>query len=140
MRGPALSGTSTPTSAEVTTMIDDVEGEINSALASHGVTVPVTAPAAFLAWLGDISANGTAALAMTARFADPTGINADSGASRLEKRFRDAMARLWDGSAIPASLALDSAVLPTSYSVEYPDEEPDLGDIQTTAFGASWEL
>lgn len=133
-----LSTTSTPTLAEATAFGAGVTGEIDSALASHGVTTPVAAPAAFVAWLADVEANGWALRIAAAMMADASGENSDEAASKLERMYRDAMKRLWDGTAIPPSLSVSSSSLPSSDWTKYPDEPPTLGANQVTAFGSDW--
>lgn len=141
VRGVALSTTSTPKAAEATAMMADDYAEINAAIASHGVTVPVTTPASFVAWLLGVNADGTAAKVAAVAYADDDGINADRGVGLLERRWRDAMKRLWDGTAIPAELSVSSAALPTSYSVEFPDDHAVIGtSIGAVAAGAFHEV
>lgn len=133
-----LSTTSTPTLAQATAFGAGITGEIDTALASHGITTPVTTPAAFLAWLVEVETVGWAARIASAMFADDAGENSDEQVSRLDRWYQNAMKRIWDGSAIPPTLGLGAASLPASYTTRYPDEQPDLGDIVLTAFGSDW--
>lgn len=140
LRGPALTAASTPTASEAEDMIADVAAAIDAALASHGITTPVASPAAFAAWLATVNADGATSSVLTARFADDRGPNSNTAAARWERRYQDAMARLWDGSAIPDSLSQTSASLPSSLSTSYTDAEPVLSTLRTPAFGSGWEL
>lgn len=120
-------------------MVQGIADDMDAAIASHGHTVPVTAPARFVAWLEAVNAWGAAATILTARFADDKGVNSNTAGGRLERRYQKALAKLWDGSAIPGGVG--GTALSTSYAVEYPDEAPDdLGDIQDPAFPDSLEL
>lgn len=142
LRGAALSASSQPTTTEATAIMADVYAHINAAIASHGVTVPITTPASFLAWLVAVNADGAAAQVGALRFANVQNTsNDDRGLALVEKRFAEAMARLWDGSALPAELAVSSAKLPTSYSVEFPDDPAVIGEsIGAVAAGAFLEF
>lgn len=140
LRGPALTSASTPTQAEAVDFIDDIGAEIDAALASHGLTVPLSAPSGFIRWLATVNADGATASVLTARFADDRGINSNTAAARWERRYQAALERLWDGSAIPDSIGQSSASMPSSLSTSYPTEEPDLSTLRTPAFGSGWEL
>lgn len=137
VRGPALTATSTPTATEAAAFGLGITGEINTALASHGVTVPVTTPAAFLAWLVELETVGWASRIASVMYADVSGENSDEAAAKLERWYQAGLARLWDGSAIPPSLGVSSASLPSSYSTRYPDTDAVIGDdIGAVAAGA----
>lgn len=141
VRGPALTSSSIPTATEAAAFGLGVAGEIDTALASHGVTVPVTTPAAFLAWLVELETVGWAARIAAVMYADSAGENSDESAAKLDRWYQAGLARLWDGSAIPPSLAMATAVLPTSYSVQYPDDAAVVGtDIGANAAGAFAEF
>jgi hypothetical protein len=62
------SATSTPTTTQVTAFLSDIAAELDTILTSRGVTVPVTAPAEFLAHLKHVNAVGAAARAEFAMF------------------------------------------------------------------------
>lgn len=140
LRGAALGASTTPTSTEATNVMADVYAEINAAIASHGITTPITTPAGFLAWLVAVNADGAASIVAAVRYADADGVNSDNGASLLRERFDAAMARLWDGSAIPSDLSVSSAALPSSYTVAYPDELPDVDVVGANVMGAFAEF
>ena len=64
----AISGTSAPTSTQLTIILEDVAGELNTCLAAQGVVVPVIAPAYFLDWLEGLASAGSAARALKSMF------------------------------------------------------------------------
>jgi len=90
------SSSSTPTQTQVEGFITQIANEIDSILSSRGLTVPVTAPAHFLAHLEQVNAYGAAALAEMAMFPEagmpggtPQGSNYwaiyEKARTRLEK-------------------------------------------------------
>lgn len=71
-----LSTSTTPTSAQVETLIDLVAAQIDSVLLSKGYTVPVTTPTEFVNSLRLLNAQGAEAMALMAQF--PGGASKDS--------------------------------------------------------------
>lgn len=139
LRPPVLTTSSTPTLAEADGMGEDVYAEIHGALTSNGVTVPVAAPASFVALLKGIMKDGWAARIAAVRARDDRGINSDGAASLLERRYQANLKRLWDGTAIPKSLLDGDTAMASSYQVAHPDTEPTLGRFRPSAFGPGFK-
>src|SRR3989442_1753931 len=57
----AFSGSTAPTSTQVTDIMALVEAELDFHLAGAGFTVPITTPATLTAWLAFVQAEGSAA-------------------------------------------------------------------------------
>src|SRR3990167_10860939 len=66
-----------PTETQATALITDIDNEVNVALSSVGVTVPVTAPAYFLGWLGLVVSYGAAAAILKSMFPGSAGAHDD---------------------------------------------------------------
>lgn len=129
-----IDGTSAPTSAQLTVIIEDVDGLIDSCLASQGVTVPVTTPAHFLDFLEGLSAAGASARALKSKFPDATGPGETPAYSYWQKIFDNGIMGLKDGSLIPNDAVKGSLIAPSTYLTINPDTEVDLGDIAEPIF------
>lgn len=92
---------SNPKSSQVTQIRDMVAAEIDGALSSQGVTVPVTAPAYFLTDITLLSALGTAAYVLLAAFPASQGINSNSQGSVFWKSYQDRLTAFRKGIGIP---------------------------------------
>jgi len=134
LRGPALTETSVPTINEVQSLINDIAAEENAALASHGLSVPATEPAEFVAWLGHVNATGVCAL-----LGDNRGQLKET-AKWFRDQYDKQIASMWDGTAFSSGASLVSGALPTSWTVEYPDEDVDLGTIGEPVFNEAWKM
>jgi hypothetical protein len=125
-----------PTTTQAETFIEETDAEIDVLLVARGVSVPVTTPAAFLSWLGNVSANGATATVLKSMFPSATGVGETPAYAFFEKRYQDALKALRDGSVIPASLITedeDSSEVST-YFTRNPVEEEDLGGISEPIF------
>ena len=91
-----------------------------------------------VAYLKAVESWGTCAEILKVRFQDDSGPNSEASWAFFEKRYREAMDRIWAGSFVD-EMASDPA-LPTSYFVEHPDTESDLGDIAEPRFPGDMEL
>lgn len=123
-------------------MIEDIASEIDTALSSAGVITPITAAmsASFFRWVEKVNIDGAAAAVLTVRYADDRGINSNTAAARWTRQYEAAMSKIWSGDAIPDGLTLTAGNLPTSYAVEYKDENFEQGDVQGTSFPSDLEL
>lgn len=140
LRGPGLDAESTPSADEAEDMIDGIAADMNAALSYHGVTVPVDSPQSFVVWLRELNTVGAAASVLMARQADATGLNSSSSSSRLEARYQQGLARLWDGTAIPAELRVATASLPTALHIQRPDADPVLHPLRKSPFAGDFQL
>lgn len=131
-----IDANSAPSATEATTLIDQIDGEINTVLASVGVTVPVAAPAHFVSALAILNTYGAAVLVAQAMFPDRAGAAEGSAAlyTVWDQRYRTGLAKLRDGSGIPPSVAVGGRVHPSTYFTRNPDAEEDLGDIAEPTF------
>lgn len=133
-RHGALSDTSKPTTAQALDMIDGVAAEIDAALASHEVSVPVSSPAGLVAYLKALNTWGAAAEILRAMFQDKQGPNANVAADLYENRYQAGMKRLWAGDMID-QLADSSGELPGSYFTRNPVTAEVLGANAEPSFG-----
>jgi len=111
-----LSGTTQLTSTQLASIIAQVEGEMNAALARHRVTVPFvsdsTAPQdSYAEYLTGISSRGSAAYALSSLF---PGDDMPPGAKMLWEGYRDALKALKDPTCLPGWLAdlVDVSAIP----------------------------
>src|SRR3954471_18491998 len=95
-----LSVGSKPSTSQATTIMTDISSEIDVALSSAGVTVPVTTPQYFLDWLGRLNAYGAAAAVLKSMFPGATGPEETPAYAFWEARYREGLAAIRDGSAI----------------------------------------
>jgi len=134
-----ISGTSKPTSTQLTDIIAQIAGEIDTVLGARGITVPVTTPAHFLVRLEALNAYGAAAGTLKSMFPDATGADETPAYAFWERRYRDGLAELKDGTGIPDGVIGSTAgyVAPSTYLTRNPDVEEDLGDIAEPFFTRS---
>ena len=129
-----------PTETQATELITEIDNEVNVALSSVGVTVPVTTPAYFLDWLGLVVAYGAAAAILKSMFPQSAGTS-DANPSIYafwERRYRDALKQIRSGDAIPDEITAGGLyAAPSTYFTRNPDEEEDLGDIAEPFFKRS---
>jgi len=110
------SATSTPTSTQVTAFLTDIAAEIDVVLASRGLTVPVTAPAEFLAHLTHVNAVGAAARAEFAMFPEASESPAGSPqGDRLWSQYQEYL-RALRKDALPVTQIADT--VPASFFTE----------------------
>ena len=95
-RLPTFTASTTVTADDVASLIDGHEGELNVALMVRGFTVPVTEPAALVAWLEKVATEGVAAAVLKAWFQDAAGMNSEASWAVWEKRYQAALAMIRD--------------------------------------------
>ena len=137
-RNGELSASTTPTLTEAASIQAGITAEIDAALSAHGLTVPVTTPASLVKYLRVVESWGACSSILKTRFQDTSGPNSEASWALFETRYQRAMDRLWDGALVDELGGEDA--LPTSYFVENPDEELDLGDIAEPVFTSDCEL
>lgn len=135
----AFSTGTTPTLAQVNTMITDIAAEIDVHLASKGYTVPITTPAYLLTWAGDLNSWGAAAIALKAYAPEQTQVQNGGPVipayAFYEKKYQDALKLIDSGElTIAAAEAASPVVGPSSYFTLNPDVEEDLGTIAEPSF------
>lgn len=125
-----------PTTTQTSLIISDISNEIDVALSSQGVTVPVTAPSFFVDWLGLLNGYGAAAAVLKSMFPDSQGAAESPAYAFWEKRYQDGLKSLRDGTGIPTDVigATSGYVAPSTYFTNNPDTEVDLGDIAEPRF------
>lgn len=131
-----ITATSKPNQTQVLSQIEDIGGEIDSALAARGVTVPVEGPPRFLRKLKALNAYGAAAGVLKSMFPDTVGADETPAYAFWERRYRDGMAELKDGSGIPDTVigTTSGYVAPSTYFTNNPDTEVEDGDISGSFF------
>ncbi|MCK9569882.1 hypothetical protein M0R72_13140 [Candidatus Pacearchaeota archaeon] len=102
------STTTTPTTTQVTALIDRIASEIDAVLAAKGYTIPVTTPTTFVTFLKTVNAYGAGALAEAAMFPETSEAGSTPHWKMLQTKYDAWMKLLIDGGAIPASMAADA--------------------------------
>jgi hypothetical protein len=124
-----------PSVAQVTEFLTHTSNQIDSALASRGLQVPVTTPAWFLTDLTRLNAQGAAALTLQQIFPllvsqtpASTGAGANNMAADLQRRF-DAQLTQWKekGLGLPVAVSTqENDLAPRSYLTDLgADQQPD---------------
>lgn len=107
------SATTTPTTAQVNSIIDQVAAEIDMALSIQGYTVPVTTPTAMTNFLKFLNALGAAAYTEDSMFPETaeTGEKAaTTHSSKLMSRFKDWLKKLEEGK-VPKDVPRSASAL-----------------------------
>lgn len=129
-----LGASSTPTSTEVEAFLDATYGELNSALASKGYTVPVTTPNYWLEDLTALNAIGAAAYALAVAFPQEAGPGQVAEAPVLMGIWERRLALIRAGKGIPndaprsANLTAPRSYFVTAGAIGSDDAEDDFGD------------
>ncbi len=92
---------STPTSTQVTTLINQIAVEIDAVLEAQGYTVPVTTPANFVNALKAINAYGAAALAEMGMFPETSEMGSTPHWKALNDKYNEWMKHLRAGEVPP---------------------------------------
>jgi hypothetical protein len=113
---------STPTSTQVTALIDQVAAEIDTVLLSRGLSVPVTIPTEFVTHLKQVNATGAAALAEMGMFPESAGVISTPQGERLWRIYTGMIEYLKKGD-LPVDTQPGE---PRSFFTEHTEEpEPD---------------
>ena len=110
---------------QVDEFIADVDAEINGVLVRLGYTVPVMSPVWFIARLRSLSSDGSAAIALKALFSDAVGPGAAPAYAFYERRYREGLKLLKEGTHPNASGVTTVA----TYFTERPSEDVNLFDV-----------
>lgn len=132
-----IGASSKPNTTQATAIIADISNEIDVALTSVGVTVPVTTPAYFLDWLGRLNAYGAAAAVLKSMFPDATGPGDTPAYAFWNDWYQRGLATILDGSVVPTVIVTPGSgtfVLPETYLTRNADEELATGDIAEPLF------
>jgi hypothetical protein len=123
-----LSSSTTVTVTDAEAIIADVEGEVNVALSSQRVLVPVTEPAHFLASVKALVTNGAAARVLRSFFPDSKGPGEQPAFAYWQALYDKALLRLYKGEGIPNDAVLSGGrVVAETHLSENPDQDVDLG-------------
>lgn len=123
------SASTKPTREQVEAFIDEIAGEIDSALSAQGIASPVASPAAFVLALRRLNSYGAAALAEMAQFPEADrGQGSSAQGDRYWQMYKDGLKALRDGSGIPADAPTNSSgtLLTRSYGTDNLDEATGL--------------
>lgn len=130
-----ISDSSKPTTTQVAVIIGQVDALVDAALATQGLTVPVTAPAYFLEFVTGWSTNGVVAQVLRSGFPDVIGPGEQPAFRYWQRLFDDVMVGIKSGDLIPAdAVRAGIFVAPSTYLTRNPDENEDLGDIAEPLF------
>lgn len=127
-----LSSSTSPTLAQASSMNEGVSAQIDNALASNGLTVPVTSPSSLVAYLRLVNSWGLAWMVGKALQPDASGPVKDKGYIVFRDAYFDALKQLREGVGLDT--AANATILPGGYFVSYPDENVSLGDQAEPAF------
>lgn len=122
-----ISATTKPTTTQAEAIIEDISYEVDTHLAAAGVTVPVTAPDYFLAWLGRVTGYGSVAAILKSMFPAASGAGETPAYAFWEARYRAALKGIDDGTLLPAGVTSTDRIGPSTYLTRFPEEEYDLG-------------
>lgn len=128
-----IGASSKVTPTQVQLMMGAVSDEIDVALASNGISTPITNPAGFVSRLAILNAYGTAAMVLKSGYPEATGSGADPAYAFWEARYQAGLKSLFDGSGIPNDVLVltgTGSIQPSSYFTRNPDEEEILGDLE----------
>ena len=109
--------TSTPTSSQVETLINQVANEIDFSLTNNGYTVPITSPDVAVKFLQNLNALGAAGLAESAMFPEKVVPGETSYGQILRKDYEDGLKYLRDNGI---ETTAKSTGRPSSYQVNNP--------------------
>ena len=132
-----------PNTTQVASILDQVAGEMNACLSARSIPVPFVsdgsgAQAAFATYLLAVNAWGAAAQVLKSRYPDTVGPDETPAYAYWEKKYQQALAALKGGFTIPSTVtsAVDAGanVAPTTYNVQAPDDDIDLGSRAQPAF------
>lgn len=129
-----ISAGSIPTTTQAQRIIDEVSAEVDAHLLGIGVTVPVTAPAQFLGWLGLVNAYGATAAVLKSMFPAATGPAETPAYAFWEARYKAALKSIDDLSIIPGDVVATHRIAPSTYLTRNPSIEENLGDIAEPFF------
>lgn len=115
-----LSTSTKVSAAQLATMIDDVEAEINVALSALGYTAPYTEAGAFLTWLGKVATEGAASSLLAAWMMDAAGPQSETSGAKFERRYRDALKGIRDRSMVPAGVGESTGSRPGGLTTAEP--------------------
>ena len=130
-----LDANSSPSTDQATNILSDISDEIDTALASKGISVPVTAPTYYKDALGRLNAYGAAAAVLKSMFPDATGAGETPAYAFWEGRYKRGLEGIKNGTLIPPDLTKGSGeVAPSTYLTVNPDAEVEDGDIAGSFF------
>ncbi len=124
----AISGTSAPTSTQLTTILEDVAGELNTCMAAQGLVVPVIAPNYFLDWLEGLASAGAAARALKSMFPGATGPAETPAYSFWQRIYDNGLKMIKSGDAIPPDADTTGVIAPSTYGTGHPTSDEDVGE------------
>ena len=110
-----LSGSSKPTETQVEGYLVRSAGEIDSALASVGLSVPVTEPPEFVEDLRQLNAEGAAGMALLAAYPNTGGPGSTDAGPTYLRGYRQRLTEFRKGIGIPSTSPQDAAGAPASY-------------------------
>ena len=127
-----LSASTSPTLAQAAALNEGVSAQIDNALSSNGLAVPVTSPSSLVSYLGLVNSWGLAWQVQKALNPDAAGPVKDKSYVVWMNAYNDALKRLYAGEGLDT--AANATILPGGYFVSYPDENVSLGDQAEPAF------
>lgn len=134
------SAVTTPTATQVEAYITQIAGELDATLLGRGLSVPVSTPAEFVAFLLQLNAVGAAARAEQAMFPEAKGLGTTPAAQVLWKQYQDGLKWLREGK-LPTGTTAEA--LPFSFRDKHvgtEDEPSEDYDWQKPKFGMSREF
>lgn len=112
---PTFSASTRPTDTQVTEYLTLCAGEIDAALASRGLSVPVATPAWFLTDMERLNAQGAAAMTLMGMFPQEAGPGSNSQGANLWKTYQLRLSELRKGIGVPMEASVADSLAPRSY-------------------------
>ena len=136
--GPhASTSSTTPTTTELSAMIDGIASQVDTVLKGAGVaTVPITnsLDSTFFTFLAEVNKWGAAAEFLNAMFPEATGLGDSGAGGRWQKKYDDTIKAWREGKDLPSDLLGGSNdVSPSTYFTRNPNTEETLGDLSQNA-------
>lgn len=97
-----ITSTTKVSTDELTKLLTQTNSEIDAALASQGLTTPVTTPDEFVNELAQLNARGSAALALLALYPAEAGPGSSGQAAQLWRAYLNRLKELRQGIGIPS--------------------------------------
>lgn len=107
---------------DINEFLEDVSAEIDTAFASRGFSVPITAPDYLLRWVEKVAIEGAAATALKALYQSASGPNSEGAWAVYERRYQKSLDEIRSGRFVPAELTEASGSLPSSLSTREPGQ------------------
>jgi len=127
----SIASNTVPTTSDVQQFIDQRSAEIDAALGSIGLSVPLTTPSEAVTYLTQLNTQGAAADVWRSAWISSPGIDPQKNADDLLAAFEKALDGFRTGTNLPSGVAIASTVrAPRSFFTDNYAIGPDSNDTQ----------